>query len=210
VACAGVPALLTAEATNPIGRLDAMEEWTRSLAGVLTVGVGLEQAIIATLKSTPDPIRPEVATLVARLHARWPTAAALRALADDLDDATGDLIVSSLLLGSKRRGAGLAAVLEGLAGTVAEDARIRRSIEADRAKPRATARWITLITVGVLVTFAFNGTYIAPYGTGPGQAILLLLLSSYVGALLWMRKMAQGERLPRFIGRQFAEKGGPA
>ena len=54
-----------------IARLEAMEEWTRSLAGVLTVGVGLEEALVATLRSTPGSIRPEVAQLVARLRARW-------------------------------------------------------------------------------------------------------------------------------------------
>lgn len=208
VAFAGLPALLFApQSVTSIARLEAMEEWTRNLAGVLTVGVGLEQAIIATLRSTPDAIHPQVAALVSRLRARWSTSAALRAFADDLDDATGDLIAASLLLGAKRRGVGLASVLEGLAQTVAEDVRIRRAIEADRAKPRATARWITLITVAVLVGFSFTGTYIAPYGSGVGQLVLLTLLGAYVGALLWMRRLAQGTRLPRFVGRS-AETGG--
>lgn len=208
VAFAGLPVLLmTQEGRATIGRLEAMEEWTRSLAGVLTVGVGLEQAIIATLRSTPDPIRHEVSTLVARLRARWTTGAALRAFADDLDDATGDLIASSLLLGADRRGSGLASVLEGLAQTVAEDVRIRRAIEADRAKPRATARWITLITVGVLVLMTFNSDYIAPYGTPLGQMVLTALLAAYVGCLLWMRSMARGSKLPRFIGQRVARQG---
>jgi tight adherence protein B len=209
LACAGLPALLLApQGTTSIARLEAMEEWTRGLAGVLTVGVGLEQAIIATLRSTPDAIRPEVATLVARLRARWMTGAAIRAFADDLDDATGDLIAASLLLGAERRGAGLASVLEGLAQTVAEDVRIRRAIEADRARPRTTARWITFITIGALVVFALNGTYIAPYGSGLGQLILLALLAAYVGALAWMRRLAQGSKLPRFIGTHAAANAG--
>lgn len=210
-AAAGLPALLLApQESTPIARLEAMEEWTRGLAGVLTVGVGLQQAIIATLKSTPEQIRPEVATLVARLRARWSTAAALRAFADDLDDATGDLIASSLLLGAQRQGSGLSSVLEGLAETVAQDVRIRRTIEADRAKPRATARIITLISVGVLAVGALTGDYIAPYGTAFGQLVLLLLLSSYVGALMWMRSIARGTKLPRFIGQQVAAEAGPA
>ena len=65
---AGLPALLSAPAAgSTISRLEAMEEWTRSLAGVLTVGIGFEEALVATLRSAPDPIRPEVARLVARL-----------------------------------------------------------------------------------------------------------------------------------------------
>ena len=78
-AVAGLPVLLSAPpAGSTIDRLEAMEEWTRSLAGVLTVGIGLEEALVATLRSTPDPIRPEVARLVARLRARWSTEDALR------------------------------------------------------------------------------------------------------------------------------------
>ena len=211
VAFAGLPVLLLAPpGDTPIARLEAMEEWTRSLAGVLTVGVGIEQALIATARSTPEAIRPEVSTLVARLRARWGTVDALRAFADDLDDATGDLIAASLLLGATRRGNGLVSVLEGLAATVADDVRIRRAIEADRAKPRTTARWVTVITVGVLVLFSFNGSYIAPYGSGIGQLVLVLLLASYTGALLWLRQMAAGTKLPRFIGAKVAAQQGPA
>lgn len=205
----GIPMLLmTSEGKNQITRLEAMEEWTRSLAGVLGAGVGLEQAIQATLsRSTPDAIRPEVAMLVARIRARWDTRDALRAFADDLADPTGDSIVAGLLLASERRGQGLAKMLEGIAERAAEDVRNRRRIEADLAKPRGTARWVTVITIGVLALMVFNGAYIAPYGTPLGQLILLFLLSAYVGALLWMRQMAKGEKMPRFLGTSRALPG---
>jgi Flp pilus assembly protein TadB len=74
VAVLGLPALLSAPpAATQINRLEAMEEWTRSLSGVLTVGIGLEQALVATLRSTPAPIDAEVSRLVGRLRARWDT-----------------------------------------------------------------------------------------------------------------------------------------
>ena len=200
-AIAGLPVLLSAPASRArIDRLEAMEEWTRALAGVLTVGVGLEQALIATQRSTPVAIRPEVSRLVARLRARWSTEGALRIFADELDDATGDLIAANLILGARRRGAGLASILESLAESVAADVRARRQIEADRAKPRATARWVTLITVAVLAVLALTGSYIEPYATPFGQALLMLLLTLYVATLVWMRRMATGAPLPRFIG----------
>lgn len=205
----GIPLLLmTSEGKETIGRIEAMEEWARSLSGVLGAGVGLEQAIQATLsRSTPAAIRPEVATLVARLRARWSTTDALRAFAEDLNDATADSIVFGLLLAADRRGQGLAAMLEGVAERAAEDVRNRRRIEADLAKPRGTARWVTIITVVVLVAMAFNGAYIEPYGTPIGQVLLIVLLSAYVGALLWMRQMAQGEEMPRILGASRASAG---
>lgn len=200
VATVGLPALLGAPpAVARIARLEAMEEWTRALAGVLTVGVGLEQALVATLRSTPAPIATEVTRLVARIRARWSTEDALRAFADELDDPTGDLVAANLILGARRRGAGLANVLEGLAESVSADVRARRQVEADRAKPRATARWVTLISASVLILLTFSGAYVEPYGSPLGQVILAVLLSAYVATLVWMRRMAAGQPLPRFL-----------
>lgn len=201
-ALAGLPVLLSAPtAGTSIARLEAMEEWTRSLAGVLTSGAGLEQALVATLRSAPEPIRPEITRLASRLRARWSTEHAIRALADDLDDATGDVIAANLLLAARRRGAGLASVLDALAESVAADVRARREVEADRAKPRATARWVTLITIGVLTVLAVTGEYVAPYRSGPGQLLLVALLALYVSTLVWMRRMATGTPPARFVGR---------
>ena len=52
---------------------------------------------------------------------------------------------------------------------------MRRKIEADRARPRTTARWVTLITLGVVALGALNGTYIRPYGDSLGQLVLAAL-----------------------------------
>lgn len=200
LACVGVPMLLSnSGAAARIDRLEAMEEWTRSLSGVLTVGIGLEQALVATERSTPSAIRPEVQRLVARLRSRWNTEEAIRAFADELDDATGDLVAANLILAARRRGAGLAQVLESLAESVSADVRARRQIEADRTKPRATARWVTIISVGVLVILAISGTYVEPYRSPLGQVILVTLLAAYVATLVWMKRMAIGKPLARFL-----------
>lgn len=200
-ATAGIPALLSApKEASHIDRLEALEEWSRSLAGVLTVSVGLEQALIATLRSAPEPIRAEVSALAARLRARWATEDAIRAFADELNDSTGDLVAGFLILGARRRGSGLASVLESLAESVAADVRARREIEADRAKPRATARWVTIITVSVLVFLALTGDYVRPYSSPFGQVLLGVLLALFVATLIWMRQMAAGTPLPRFLG----------
>lgn len=206
IAGIGLPVLLAAgDSGTTIKKLEALEEWVRSLAGVLTVGVGLEEALRMTLRSVPDTIRPEVTTLVARLRARWGTEAALRAFADDLDDATGDVVSASLILGARRRGAGLASVLESTAQSVADDVRARREIEAERAGPRSTARWVTIITACVLGVLALTGDYIQPYSTPLGQILITLFLAAYVGLLVLMRNMSKGVPLPRFMGADARE-----
>jgi len=200
-AALGLPYLLAAPpAAHRIRRVEAMEEWTRSLAGVLGSGVGLEQALTATLRSTPDPIRAEVTTLVARLRARWDTETALRAFADDLDDVTGDLVAANLILAARRRNRSLAAALHGVAESVADDVAARRRVEAGRAKPRGSARLVTLFSAAVLAVLALTGDYVAPYRTPAGQTILAVLLAGYAAALWWMRKMADGAPHPRILG----------
>jgi len=197
----GLPILLSTSrvAARAIDRVEAVEEWARRLADILVVGVGLEQAIAATVRTCPKPVLEEVSALSARLAARWPTESALRAFADDLDDSTGDLLAATLILGARRRGPGLARVLTAVADSVAEEVAMRRKVEAERAKPRTTARAVTLITLGVVVLGALNGTYLAPYGTTLGQLVLAVIALGFVGALAWMRALTLTKPEPRFL-----------
>ena len=200
LAAVGLPALLvTSDAAPRIARMEAIAEWTRNLSGVLTAGQALEQALHASLRSTPEAIRPEVNQLIGRLRARWSTEAALRAFADDLDDATGDLVVAALILGSRKRGDGLARVLTGLAESVAEDVKARRQLEADRAEPRSSARTNTLLSVGALVVLGLSGQYLAPLGSPLGQMLLVLYLAAYVGCVVWLRRLAAEPATVRFV-----------
>lgn len=208
VAIVGIPMLLQrSPAQRQIERLEALEVWTRALAGVLTVGVGLEQALVATLRSTPAPISPQVRRLVTRIRARWDTEAALRAFASELHDSTADAIVMNLILGARRRGAGLASVLEASAESVAADVRDRGEIEADREKHRSTARWVTIISLSVLGILAISGTYVAPYRTTFGQFLLLILIAAYAAQLAWMRKIANGKPRPRLLSHTPVRRG---
>lgn len=203
LAVIGLPMLLaTSEAAPRIARMEAIAEWTRNLSGVLTAGQGLEQAMHASLRSTPAVIRPEVGQLVGRLRARWSTEAALRAFADDLDDATGDLVVAALILGSRKRGDGTARVLTGLAESVADDVKARRQLEADRAEPRSNARTITVISVGALVVLALSGQFLAPFGSPLGQVLLAVYLAVYAGCAVWLKRLAAEPAAVRFIARR--------
>jgi len=76
---------------------------------------------------------------------------------------------------------------------------MRRKVEADRAKPRANARWLLLITLGASGLAALNGDYLAPYGTGLGQLVLAVICGLIVGCLLWMRRLTVPTPSARFL-----------
>ncbi|MCU1493404.1 MAG: Type secretion system domain protein [Acidimicrobiaceae bacterium] len=200
-AVVGLPVLLgtAGSAARDIARVEAIEEWTRRLADILVVGVGLEQAVATSVRSTPEAIRVEVEALAARLSARWPTEAALRDFANDLADPAADLVVASLILGHRRRGPGLTRALSSVADSVGEEVAMRRRVEADRAKPRTTARAVTLITLGVAGLGALNPTYLRPYGTALGQLVLLAVATLFVGALTWMRSLTLSQPQARLL-----------
>lgn len=187
--------------TKPrIAQLDALAEYARGIAGVLAVGRGIEQAILQASRSAPQVIGTEVGKLTARIRASWELKRALRAFADDFDDATADVFVATLLLASDRRGPGLAAVMQDMAASVDHEVRARREVETEQQKPRTAARMITIISGLLLAGLLVSGDYIAPYGSLLGQLLLTAYLAGYVAILWWMSRMTKEKPIPRFIG----------
>jgi Flp pilus assembly protein TadB len=197
----GVPWLITPAqmAKERIGQLEALSEWTQRLAGLLRLGMGLEQAMITSRQGAPDELAPQIINLSDRLRLGWRPEGALRAFADELDDVTADKVVAALILSVNDRGPGLAQALEDLSGTVREEVARKRAIEADRAKPRTTVRWMTIITVGVVVAGFFVPSYTKPYSTLLGQLVLAFLTAGFVGVLALMRQLGDFRRVPRFL-----------
>lgn len=200
-AAVGVPYLVRpSAAAHEIERLADLDSWVRSLAGVLVGGAsGLEQALRATLSSAPRTVRPALSRLVARLDAQQPIAPALRLWADEMDDHTADIVAAALILESERREGGISEALVELADNVSTQTKVRRQIEADRAGHRSTARWVTVISLVVLVLMVLTGSYIEPYRTPTGQLVALGLLGAYTGCLVWMRSISEGRKIPRFL-----------
>lgn len=200
----GLPRIMfSTEERRRIEKLNALGEWVRTLSSLMMVSGGLEGSIMASVRSVQPPVHSEVSALAARLRARWNTEAALRQFAEDLNLPTGDLVAATLILASRRRAGGLVPVLQGLSESVAADVAAQREIEADRAKPRNTARMVTGLTLGIFVVIGIvSGDYMRPYGTVLGQVLLSVLLAGYVAVLLWMHKMAQAQPPRRFLSVQ--------
>ncbi|MGW6412310.1 type II secretion system F family protein [Streptomyces vinaceus] len=201
LAVVGVPWLLspTKSAAARIGKLEALGDWTQRLANTLRLGRGLDEALQISRRSCPEDITAEVADLVDRLQVGWRPADALRLFGDALDDVTADKVVAALVLSAADRGPGLAQALDDLAESVHEEVARRRAIEADRAKPRTTMRWMTIITLGVAGAGFLIPSYTAPYGTLLGQLVLAALSAGFVGVLALMRQIADHKPVPRFL-----------
>ncbi len=197
----GVPWLITPAQMGQerIGQLEGLSEWTQRLAGLLRLGMGLEQAMITSRQGAPDELTPQIINLSDRLRLGWRPDGALRAFAEELDDVTADKVTAALILSVNDRGPGLAQALEDLSGTVRDEVARKRAIEADRAKPRTTVRWMSIITVGVVVAGFFVPSYTAPYSTLLGQLVLAFLAAGFVGVLALMRQLGTFRRIPRFL-----------
>jgi tight adherence protein B len=196
-----VPSLLgKTGADENIARLEALGGWTRRLSDLLSSGAAssLDRALMKSAAVAPTAISVEVNALAARMGPQG-TRTALLAFARDMADPVSDEVVMSLILQLRHGGRGLAAVLSDLALHVDDQIRMRRDVEADRAKPRSNVRTLILLTLGLSGgLIVFDRTYLAPYGTVTGQFALAGVVAIFAVAMLWLRRMIRqlpGERL---------------
>ncbi|MEU1812973.1 type II secretion system F family protein [Micromonospora aurantiaca (nom. illeg.)] len=201
VAVIGVPWLFTAgrEEQRAIDRLVAIEVWTRRLHDLVNTGIGLNQAIIRSTRDAPPALVDELSDLASHLRAGVPTTEALDRLGARLADASADEVIVRLKLHSTDRGQRLVDVLERISEGIAEEVEMRREIWADRADPRLTTKFMTVLSVVVLALVFANNTYAAPFAKPLGQLVLLLCITVFVGLLVWIRRLSQPTRVPRLL-----------
>ena len=188
----GAPKLLSkpSDASNS-GLLEALETWTRTLAGLVATGESLERAVTRSVESTAAPLDGPVTRLSARLSAQQPLDRSMRLWADEVDDSLADMVAATIIIGSRRRAGGVEAALDGLAKSMTERLELRRQIDSEGAEPRTVAWFMTLFTLGLAVVGAFHPTISGAYASPGGQVVLTVLAITYVGLLIAMRRMAK-------------------
>lgn len=186
----------TADAT----RSAAIATWCEMIRDTLSSGAGLQQVLIATAPIAPTPIRPALDRLQARRRAGVPLTEAIAALADDLNDPTGDLVVSALLLAAKGEARDLANLLGQLAEIARENATIRLQADAAQGKTRTATRAITGITIVMALVLTVVGrNYLRPYSSFSGQLVLGLVLTEFAVALWWIHRLNRTHPPNRFL-----------
>jgi tight adherence protein B len=185
-----------------IVQLEALVMWTESLRDTITARASLEQAIPATATHAPEPIRPALIRLNGLVRARVPLDRALLALSAELNDASADKVIGSLILNTRQRGTGLATVLTALATSARAELDQRRQISAGRASMRRSVQLVVAITIGFAVFLVlFSHDYVQPYNTLGGQLMLLIVLALFAAGFFWMRQLAGGETAQPFLAR---------
>jgi hypothetical protein len=201
LAIPGIPWLFSAGGAEKraIARLEAVEAWTRRLGDVVANGIGLQAAIVATANMPPPMIEREVRELAARMQARVDPTVALQHFADDIDDYSCDQVIAPLILHVRDRGEGLGQVLSDVSRSIAAEIDMRSTVDAKRASPRFAVRFLTGMTIAIIVIGLLNADYLAPYRTVVGQVLMTFLAAFYTGLLIWVRSLSVPKRLPRLL-----------
>jgi tight adherence protein B len=185
-----------------IVQLEALVMWTESLRDTITARASLEMAIPASAGSAPPAIRPALTRLVGLVRARVPLDRALLALSVELNDASADKVIGSLILNVRQRGSGLATVLTSLAAAARAELDQRRRVSAGRASMRRSVQLVVIITLLFAVFLViFSQAYVKPYASVSGQVTLAVVVGLFAAAFVWMRKLAGGDPVQPFLSR---------
>ncbi|MFE6158807.1 type II secretion system F family protein [Streptomyces sp. NPDC056486] len=188
------------QAAARTGRLEAVAVWAEMLRDTLSAAAGLEQAILATAPVAPPALREETARLAAAIEDGRPLGEALRAFADEVDDATCDMVTAALVLAAEHQARQLAPLLGHLALSTREQVTMRLKTEAGRGRVRTSVRVITCTTLVMAVGLVLlNRPYLDPYTTAEGQLVLAGVGGLFSLAFWWLMKIATLEEEPRVL-----------
>ena len=201
-AVVGLPTMLGRDREHHIilARVEAVAAWAELLRDTLAAAAGVQQTILATADTAPEPIRPQVQALAGRLRRGTPLPAALRGFADELADPVGDMVVAALLLAADRPSASLGPLLGELAATAREQAGMRQRVAASRARVHTSARIITAVTVAVTIGMVtLNRPWMAAYDSAAGHLVMLAAGAMFTTGLLALRQMGRVAPPPRLL-----------
>ena len=201
-----LPWLLADPPNHQVELLEALDRWVRALAASIATGKSIPDALRATRRQAPGPLTEPVSLLAQRLGQRWPLNEALRAFADDCDDADVDPVAAALIVASDRGGLGATATLGALADSIQDRLGAARDMETERAKPRIVVRQVTVIILAVVVIIVIiSPGYFASYGHGAGPFVVIGLTAIFLGALLKLRASGAPRRGMRILTSRLAE-----
>jgi len=177
------------------------ERWPDFLAVLrtrLASGVPLQEAFIATGRHLGDDFDPVVDSIEEELSTGIRFDEALSAVQGLLPDPLSDRVLATIATAQTTGGSRVAEILVGLGSSLADELRLRRSLEAMLTQQRLTALvalvapWLLLV-----ITVSTNPQSAAAYRTSGGTAVIGIgLVATSVGYMV-ARKTATLAKPPR-------------
>jgi len=128
---------------------------------------------------------------------------ALLQFADELADPSADRVVCALLLAAGARAQRLGELMTSLADSTRDEIALRLRIETSRASVRSGVRTVLVFSVAFAVALVVVAhTYLTPFGTPQGQAMLAVVGSLYAVGLTLMVSLARPPKPVRLLGAE--------
>lgn len=198
-----VPPILKPSSTKEqLDRLEAFTDWIEGVRDQLSAASGLEGAIIRSAASAPPAIAAEGRRLAQAMSppSSLPTGDALRAFADDLNDARADNVLAPLIMAVEANASGVAGVLSDLARAGRAEVTMWQKIEARRSPGYSQMRVVVIFSIVALSAITILGQgYMAPFGSLTGQVVMALAFGLYAVGLVWMLRMLRPPVMMRIL-----------
>lgn len=181
-------------------KLEALAQWTESLRDLAQRGAGLESVIPKTVDTAADVLVGPLRLMSRRLSVKVPLPQALALFADEVDDASADMVVAALALAARQRRGRLSEVLTALSGSLREELSQRTKVMRERNGIRREAVQVAALTAGLVGAAHLFSPATLPGGDGGAlQVLSLILAAAYVFVFIRVRKLAEPEPEPRFL-----------
>lgn len=173
---------------------DAMPDALQLLAGSLSAGFSLPQAIDAVAREGAEPIAGEFGRAVAEARIGVPVEDSLENIAERMHSENFHWVVMAVRT-QREVGGNLAEVLTIVAQTMRDRAKLQRQVRALSAEGRLSAYVLIGLPVGMaLYLFTFRRSYMAPLYSQLIGIIMIVAAVILLGiGILWMRKIIKVE-----------------
>ncbi|MEX2293939.1 MAG: type II secretion system F family protein [Acidimicrobiales bacterium] len=163
-----------------------------SLAGSLRAGRSLAQGIEALSRELPDPMGRELRKVVAEVRLGSTLQEALADASKRIASADFRWAVLAVQIQSEV-GGNLAELLDQVATTMRERARMKGEVKALTAEGRASAMMLVIMVPGLgLAMWALNPSYMEPlFSTGTGKVLIGISTVMISGGYAWMNSMVK-------------------
>jgi tight adherence protein B len=168
---------------------EQLSDTLKVLANMLRSGYGLSQALDVATEQVGDPMRTWIGQAVVEMRADRDVGEALRAVAARARSVDFEWVAMAVEI-NREIGGDLAEILDGLAETVRDRARIKGQVRALSAEGRLSAYVVLALPPTIMAFSALtNPGYVSQLTTGTGLVLVTIAVLLMIVGYVWMRRL---------------------